>query len=67
VERIVTQKQEADGYPTLTKMGCRTNVLRRCTWHPDAFSAEAVAQSREARRGGGAAEPEPSVDAKAKG
>jgi hypothetical protein len=67
VQRIVTQKQEKDGYATLTKMGMQDKsyeavVLR----HPDSFSAEAVAQSR-LRLGEmtGAGELETSGDAQA--
>jgi hypothetical protein len=69
VERIVTQKQETEGYETLTRLGMEDKrfeavVLR----HPDAFSADAVAQSKT-RLGepAGAGALEPSADTQAKG
>ena len=68
LEKIVTQKQETDSYPTLTKMGMQDKfyeavVLR----HPDSFSAEAVAQSKlRLGESAGAPEPETSGEPQAK-
>ena len=47
VERIVTQKQETNGYETMTKMGMQDKFFEAVVLrHPDAFSAEAVARSK---------------------